>query len=176
MDRRFPTVSMAILVTGLTVGNAHAAGFGAAVLGGNGFKDGYGGAVGLRAGVTLPTIPVYAGGTFLYHFGTTDSEGRLKVLYLGPEGGYDVALGPVTLRPYIGLGYAAISTDVSTATLARTLATTEHASRFALWPGLAALFPIDSAFAGLDARYVVINDSDNLNALSVFVTAGLEFR
>jgi hypothetical protein len=173
---RFASIA-AFLAATLAGATAHAAGFSAAVLGGNGFKDGYDGAVGLRAGFTLPALPIYAGGTFVYHFGTTDSEGRLKVLYLGPEGGYDIALGPVTLRPYIGLGYASISTDVQIVTPALTLDSgTEHTGKFVLWPGVSALFPLDSAFVGLDARYVVVTDSDTFNALSVCVTAGFEFH
>jgi len=58
--------------------------------------------LGLRGGYTLrPNI--YIGGTYMYHIVSQEVAGGLHIL--GVEGGYDFQFEPVTIRPYIGLGY-----------------------------------------------------------------------
>src|SRR5689334_11768027 len=67
---------------------------------------GYGAGVGARGGLTLP-FKVYLGGAFVYHLGLhPSSSSSSNVWYLGAEAGYDIAAGPVTIRPYVGAGYA----------------------------------------------------------------------
>ena len=61
--------------------------------------------LGARGGFTLP-FNFYVGGTFLYHVGTSANGTSSNVWYLGGEGGYDIATGPITVRPYVGVGYA----------------------------------------------------------------------
>ena len=66
------------------------------VLIGYGFDDAYKFGLGLRGGYTLAAPKVYIGGTFVYHFGQSQSDGEATVsehlLYLGPEGGYDFVI------------------------------------------------------------------------------------
>ena len=140
-----------------------------AALLGYGFKDGVKLGLGVRGGYTLP-MNVYVGGTFVYHLGKTQSSPfgdiHYGLYYLGVEGGYDLNLSPVVLRPYLGLGYAKPVASVAGITV-------EGDSKFALWPGATVLFPVSkSVFVGADARFLVVSDS---NALSVFATGGMQF-
>ena len=88
----------------------------AGLLFGYGFKDGVGLGFGARGGFTLPSN-LYVGGTFVYHLGKTESTpiGDLKynIYYFGAEGGYDLAAGPVVLRPYLGVGYATLAASIA---------------------------------------------------------------
>ena len=142
----------------------------AAVLVGNGFNDGYNLGFGARAGFTLP-LSVYVGGTFVYHLGKTEStpagDVNLRVLYVGAEGGYDAGVGPLTLRPYLGLGYASATGSA--------LGLSSSEGKAALWPGVTALFGLGGLFVGADARYVVLLDTEDANAFSVFATVGTTF-
>src|SRR5262245_34083963 len=96
----------------LYAGSASAAGASAGLLVGNGFKDGFNVGIGARGGFTLP-MNVYVGGTFVYHLGKSEStpigDISFKTMYFGAEGGYDVSAGPLTVRPFLGLGYASVS-------------------------------------------------------------------
>jgi hypothetical protein len=168
---------IAILAATLSAKAAHAAGISAGLLAGNGFKDGYNIGIGARAGFTLPITPIYLGGTFMYHFGKTENDFTVKVLYLGPEAGYEGGLGPLVVRPYLGLGYASVtaSTPAITVLGASFSASDTSSSKLAFWPGVTALFSLGGAFVGADARYVIITDSDSFNAFSIFATAGLSF-
>jgi len=53
--------------------------------------------LGLRGGYTA-RLPIYIGGTFVYNIS------GWVFYYGGVEGGYDLQLEPVTIRPYVGLG------------------------------------------------------------------------
>jgi hypothetical protein len=64
--------------------------------------DYYGFATGIRGGYTLPAH-VYLGGTFLFN---TGFAGWGAGFTTGFEGGYEFAAGPVTVRPYGGVGLA----------------------------------------------------------------------
>src|SRR5262245_22452350 len=107
--------AIAVLAVTLTAANAHALGS-AGILVGNGFKDGYNIGVGARAGVSLPLLPLYVGGTFVYHLGKTETTAigdvTTRIFYLGPEAGYETGFFPLSIRPYLGLGYASISASV----------------------------------------------------------------
>ena len=174
---------IAVLAAMLSVKSAHALGVSAGLLVGNGFKDGYNIGVGVRAGVTLPVTPIYVGGTFIYHFGKTETEPltnqdfTTKTFYFGPEGGYDIGVGPLTVRPYLGLGYASVSTTIPTISVGGISigGGSASASKLAFWPGATALFSLGGAFVGADARYVIITDSGDFNAFSIFATGGLTF-
>jgi hypothetical protein len=160
---------------------ASAAGPSAAVLVGNGFKGDpnlYGIGIGVRGGVTLPVLPLYIGGTFMYHLGTTVGEIKTNVFYLGPEVGYELSLGPATIRPYLGVGYASARssgsfcfgglgcTDVS-----------NSEGKIAFWPGVTGLVGVGPVFVGADLRYTVITDvpDGNGNAFGAFATLGMGF-
>lgn len=169
---------IAVLVAMLSVKSAHALGISAGILAGNGFKDGYNIGLGVRAGIELPVTPIYIGGTFIYHLGKTENDVTAKVLYLGPEAGYDIGVGPVplTIRPYLGVGYASLTVNTPTITVGGlSFSGSNSASKLAFWPGATALFSLGGIFVGADARYVIITDADDSNAFSLFATAGLTF-
>jgi hypothetical protein len=42
-------------------------------------------------------------------------------------------------------------------------------------PGVTGLYPIGTMFVGADARYTIIPDVDDGNALGLFLTAGASF-
>jgi hypothetical protein len=159
----------------LYAGTASAISPSAALLVGNGFKDGYGVGIGARGGVTLP-MNVYVGGTFLYHLGKTEGDVTANVWFLGAEGGYDIGVGPLTLRPYLGLGYAHLAVSGGDVCAAGTcLSLSDSDGKVALWPGATALFGLGSFFVGADLRYTVLLDVDDGNAFGAFATAGLSF-
>ncbi len=159
---------------------ASAMGASAGILVGNGFKDGYNVGFGARAGFTLP-LGVYIGGTFVYHLGKSESTpgGDLTthLFYLGPEGGYELSAGPLTVRPYLGLGYASFSASVPQSCAAGICGggATLTDGKLAVWPGATALFPVGNLFVGADMRYVVLLDTTDANAFSVFLTGGMRF-
>ncbi len=76
----------------------------------------YGIGLGLRAGVTLP-MSLYVGASLDYFFGESatvggDENSRSLLQVLGTLG-YDASLGPLTLRPSLGLGFAQSSNDIA---------------------------------------------------------------
>jgi len=143
---------------------------------GYGFKDGMNLGLGVRGGYTLP-MNVYLGGTFVYHLGKTESEAgaeaSLRSYYLGFEGGYDIAAGPLVIRPYLGLGAHTVTSSVS-GNLGGVQIPEMSSSdtKFALWPGATILYPLGAAFIGADARFVI---RDELNTFSLFATGGVQF-
>jgi hypothetical protein len=163
----------------LYAGRASAMGASAGLLVGNGFKDGYNVGLGARGGVTLP-MNIYVGGTFLYHLGKTESvagaDVTANVWFLGAEGGYDLGVGPLTLRPYLGLGYAHLSVSApDVCALGTCVSASDSDGKVAFWPGATGLFNLGSWFVGVDLRYTVLLDVDDGNAFGAFATAGLGF-
>ncbi len=165
---------------GSTAGHASAG-----LLFGNAFKDGLNLGIGARGGYTLP-MNLYLGGTFVYHLGKSTSTpfGDVKVnaYYFGAEVGYDVAAGPVVVRPYGGIGYATFTVKTPDINFLGVTVpgTSVSTSKLAFWPGATVLYPLGSAFVGADARFLVISDStqadgSSLSAFSVFATAGMQF-
>lgn len=144
---------------------------------GYGFKDGTNFGLGVRGGYTLP-MNVYLGGTFVYHLGKSESTAfgdvKSNVYYFGAEGGYDIAAGPVVIRPYLGLGAATAKATIPGFNLGGVAVpeTSNSETRFGLWPGATVLYPIGSAFVGADARYLIVED---FNAFSLFATGGVQF-
>ena len=176
--RKIATLTFVLLCT-FYAGTAAAISPSAALLVGNGFEDGYNFGFGARGGVTLP-MSVYVGGTFVYHLGKTEStpvgDITANIWYVGAEGGYDLGVGPLTIRPYLGLGYAhprASAPDVCVG--GQCVGASSSDGRFALWPGATALVGLGGIFVGADLRYVVLVDVDDHNAFSAFATLGTSF-
>jgi hypothetical protein len=141
---------------------------------GYGFKDGVGLGLGVRGGYTLP-MNLYLGATFVYHLGKSQStpvgDVSVNIFYLGVEGGYDIAAGPVVVRPYLGLGPAFAHASVpNIAGLSGGGSTTS--SKFGIWPGAALLYPIQNFFIGADLRVLIVSD---FTAFSMFATGGMQF-
>jgi hypothetical protein len=149
----------------------------AGLLLGYGFKDGVDFGLGVRGGYTLP-MNVYLGGTFMYHFGKSENTGfgdaSVHMFYVGAEGGYDIYLQPVIIRPYLGLGVATATASVPGGTVAGFTfpSTSDSSSKFAAWPGATVLYPINQFFVGGDARFLIVSD---FNAFSLFATGGMQF-
>jgi hypothetical protein len=137
---------------------------------GYGFKDGVNLGLGVRGGYTLP-MNLYLGGTFVYHLGKSENEYSTNLFYFGAEGGYDIAAGPVVIRPYLGLGAATAQVSMP-AIPGFTEKMSNSETRFALWPGATVLYPLGSWFIGADARFLIVDD---FNAFSMFATGGVQF-
>jgi hypothetical protein len=185
------------LITSLLVGvvaavaapqEAHALpgiGASAGLLGGVGMKPGdypegaanpYGVGLGVRGGVNL--MGLYGGLTFLYHLGGSYDVplvGSIKTnaMYYGLEGGYEIGLGPLAIRPYLGLGNF-------TAKVSGTGVDKSESSLYVA-PGIVGLVSVAGFFVGADLRYVVPfkkstgsngNEISN-NSLGVFGTVGV---
>jgi hypothetical protein len=160
-------------------------GVSAALLLGNGFKDGYNIGLGVRGGYTLP-MNLYLGATFIYHLGKSEDVpgGSMKanVYYFGVEAGYAIAAGPVAVRPYLGLGQLTAKSSVPDYTDPITGVVVSGGGSngyFTIWPGVTALFPIGPAFVGADLRYNIVTGlpegADSANAFSAFLTGGMSF-
>src|SRR5262249_8277382 len=100
-----------------------------------------------------------------------------NVFYLGPEVGYELSVGPVTIRPYAGVGYGAAKAKAEGGNGALKIERSEGG--LAVWPGVLATYPIlESVFVGVDARYTVITGTDkitNANGFGAFLTGGAAF-
>jgi hypothetical protein len=135
--------------------------------------------LGARAGYTFKDTPVYIGGTFLYHFGTSSpelvgatTESDRHYYYPAVEGGYDFNFGPVTVRPYGGLGILFARTTVTVPSAPNDTTTTNE---LMLYPGVTGefLIPRSPVFVGADMR-VLIPLEGEASAFSVFAMAGVK--
>jgi hypothetical protein len=163
------------------------AGLSAGIQVGYGFEDAYKFGLGARVGYTLPYPKVYIGGTFVYHFGESESVGGLTssehLLYVGPEGGYDFVIPSVPqllIRPYLGLGFESVSVSESGSETIEgvTIAPSASASSsgFSFWPGCTALYSFTPALsAGLDARVVVATFGGGDTTFALFLAGQYKF-
>jgi hypothetical protein len=128
--------------------------------------------LGVRAGYTLPAH-VYLGGTFMYHLGESSSVDGITasahLFYFGAEGGYEIAAGPVIVRPYIGIGLAVATASVSGSDQVSgvPVSGSGSANHFSVWPGVTVLYPITPNFAvGADARFLIVSSSNSFGAFA----------
>lgn len=152
---------------------------------GYGFDDAYKFGLGVRGGYTLPQI--YVGGTFVYHFGESESAGGVSVsehlLYVGPEGGYDFVIPSVPqllIRPYLGLGFESVSFSNSGNEVINGVAVGApnggSASGFSFWPGVTGLYSFTPNWsAGLDARVVVATFGNGDTTFALFLAGQYKF-
>jgi outer membrane protein with beta-barrel domain len=134
---------------------------------------------GARAGYTLPA-KVYLGVTFMYHLGVSESYGLFgqtnevstKVFYPAGEVGYDLRVGPVTIRPYAGVGVVFLASSV---TIGNQSASHSESS-LALYPAVTAQFniPHSDFFVGGDARLLILTRGGD-PSLGLFATGGMKF-
>jgi hypothetical protein len=111
----------------------------------------YGAGVGLRLGVTLPTA-LYLGGSLDYFFGGTNTvalggEVSASLLQLMGRAGYDLGLGPVSVRPQLGFGLARTKLEFE-----NNLAGTSD-SDFVLAPGVELGFSLGLLTLGAEVSY-----------------------
>ena len=130
----------------------------------------YGVGLGLRAGVTLPAS-LYLGVSYDYFFGESDSGGALDVSsslqqFMGRIG-YDLGLGPLTLRPQIGLGLAQASSELGPVE--------DTSSEFVLAPGVEFSFGLGLLNIGAEVSYNKVFADDEVEADGVILGLGLGF-
>jgi hypothetical protein len=108
----------------------------------------YGPGLGVRAGVTLPTS-WYLGASLDYFFGESEEIAGVDVsaslLQVMGNVGYDLGVGPLTLRPSLGLGLA--QNDVEGG------AFDDSKSNFALSPGAEAIVGLGLLSVSGEVRY-----------------------
>ena len=139
---------------------------------GNGFEDGVNVGFGARAGYGFDRV--YVGGTLVYHLGETRKANTLggsedvsvNVWYFGGEVGYDLAAGPLRVRPYGGVGMGTARGCLGSSC--------DTESRAYIAPGIVGLYPLsDRLFAGVDARFVVpLDDDSDFDHFGLFATVG----
>jgi hypothetical protein len=148
---------------------------------GYGFDDAYKFGLGVRGGYTFASPKVYVGGTFVYHFGESQSaEGFTAsehLLYLGPEGGYDFVIPSVPqllIRPYLGLGFESFS--VSETGLPVSGSINPSSSGLSFWPGVTGLYSFTPNWsAGLDMRVVLPTFSNSDATFALFLAGQYKF-
>jgi Outer membrane protein beta-barrel domain len=124
--------------------------------------------LGVRAGLTLPSS-FYLGASVDYFFGESESvagfDTSASVFQLLGNVGYDFGLGPLTLRPLVGLGYAQRNVDIGD----------QDASEgdFALSPGVEAIFGFGLLSVGGELRYNKVFADDDIDAVIVGLGLGL---
>lgn len=127
--------------------------------------DPMGPAFGLRAGVTIPLTPLYVGGLFLYHTGETIDEDNRELTsssyMVGGEVGYELGLGPIVLRPNLGIGYHNGDLDELT----------DRGSVY-LSPGINAMIVL-GLMVGAELRYNAIVNDNVKDSISILGTLGV---
>src|SRR5690349_11911109 len=136
---------------------------------------------GLRGGYNIDAI--FLGARFVYYLGETEEAGgyeaSVNIWELGLEGGYDIAAGPVIIRPGLGLGIASFNLSAELpgvfGTGNMTVDDSEINPYFAL--GGSVLYDIDDTFfIGGDLRLkIVIGDNGDGKALTIFANGGMRF-
>ena len=137
--------------------------------------NGYGPGLGLSAGVTLP-LSLYIGASFDYFFGETVSFNAGPDVSRGSSQllarvGYDLGLGPLTLRPELGLGALFSNVKVE----GGPPETPQHeisANGTVLAPALEAFFGLGTLNLNAEARYELVA-GNNSNALVLGLGLGV---
>jgi hypothetical protein len=108
----------------------------------------YGPGIGVRAGVTLPTS-LYLGASLDYFFGDSveiaGADVNQSLLQVLANVGYDAGLGPLTLRPSIGLGLAQSNVEIGPIE--------QSESNFVLSPGAEAIVGLGLLSVSGEVRY-----------------------
>jgi len=137
--------------------------------------NGYGPGLGVSAGVTLP-LSLYIGASFDYFFGETVSFNAGPDVSRGSSQllarvGYDLGLGPLTLRPELGLGalFSNVKVEGGPPEAPHRDIT---ANGTVLAPALEAFFGLGLLNVNAEARYELVA-GDNSNALVLGLGLGV---
>jgi hypothetical protein len=137
----------------------------------------WGPGIGVNGGYTFSNA-LYLGGNFDYFFGAKkdvpgfDVSGNIWQLMA--EGGYDIGLGNIVLRPKLGLGFASISSKVCASPDNAAFGGCQEPSEkpFALAPGATFLLLTSHFTLTLDARYDIVFADEKAKALLFSVGIG----
>lgn len=128
--------------------------------------------IGARAGVTLPSS-LYLGGSFDLFFGESETtlgvENSASLTQLMGNIGYDLALGPLTLRPLLGVGLATLSAESCTGGTC----ISDSSGEFALAPAAEATFSLGLLTLGGEVRYNLVFADGDADAVVLGVGLGL---
>ncbi len=160
------STSRADALPGLTLSASLRALYGAPL--GDPEPNAYGAGVGLRAGITLPAS-LYLGASLDYFVGDSEtvrgSETSASLLQVLGNVGIDFGLGPLTIRPNLGLGLAQANVEVDEASTSE--------GNFVLSPGAEVLFGLGLLSISGELRYNHIFVDGDPNAVIVGVGLGL---
>lgn len=135
-------------------------------------------AVGASAGLSLPVIPIYVGGRFIYYFGDSASfsqDGigvKLDSHYVmyGLDLGYDAELGPIVLRPSLGIGRATL--ESTTSGLGGTHTSKSDGSLY-LAPSIGLILKLGLLYVSGELRYNALTEGDQPDSISMLAGLGL---
>jgi uncharacterized protein with beta-barrel porin domain len=127
----------------------------------------YGPGLGLRAGVTLPAS-LYLGASLDWFAGESESVAGIdtsaSLLQVLANVGYDAGFGPLTLRPFLGLGLAQATASVGDID--------ESDGNFVLSPGAELSIGLGLLSVGAEVRYNHIFVDDNIDGVIIGVGLG----
>lgn len=140
--------------------------------------------LGVRGGVVLPQH-LYLGLAVGVFGGQSRSLTEQGVRYtvslwqsqVGVEGGYDLELGPLTLRPFVGVGVNRTTVSYS-ATVVFDSYREDHDASTDLYVSPGALLHLkltERIYAGVDSHLTLVTDSPVRSALTVAASGGVAF-
>lgn len=141
--------------------------------------SGYGAGIGLRAGITLP-LSLYLGAGYDYFAGQDLEAEDLDIVVsthqLMGNVGYDLGLGPLTLRPVVGLGLSTSSLETTSGlTLGGPTTIESSDSNFLIAPGAELIIGLGLLSVGGEVRYNKVFADGDADAIVVGAGLGLSF-
>jgi len=128
----------------------------------------FGVGLGVRGGYNLDAI--FLGARFVYYLG----ESNFNIWELGIEGGYDIAAGPVVIRPGLGLGIANLTVEIPR--FAGFGGGSVSSTEVYFAPGASVLYDINDAFfIGGELRFMFVLSDPTYKALSILANGGMRF-
>jgi hypothetical protein len=138
----------------------------------------FGFALGLRGGYTLDQ-GLYLGGQLMYFGGDSFEapgiETSVNLVTVGIEGGFDIWVEPVTIRPSLGLGLAFLNTSVESTVIDDDDSVDNSSTNLYLAPGVTVIYPLDEFFVGGDARIWFVTEDPSITGMTLMATAGAAF-
>lgn len=126
-----------------------------------------------RLGFSLP-LGIYLGGTYVYHFGSTQKAGSTdvsqNVWYAGGEAGFNLTGDSWLLRPYAGIG--ALSLQGQSCGPLGCAGIGSEGSLY-VGPGMYGQYDFGPVYLGADLRYVITTSLSDHNSLGLFGSFGI---
>jgi hypothetical protein len=123
---------------------------------------------GLRGGYNIDAI--YLGARFVYYLG----EDPVNLWELGIEGGYDFGVGPVVIRPQLGLGIVGLTVEIPM--IFGMGGGTETETELYIAPGGSVLYDINEQFfVGGELRLKFVMSDPGIEALTILANLGMRF-